>query len=121
MQAELVEGLIFHYNQQKVIYNKHYFRTGILGFVLKIGYALRDCRVVQIKDYTRSLSCWNEFVIFTYEQENFENMNLGGRPRYRCITDEDINIINKLQNDYTEVQEIKDYYSYWSIPVTDFF
>ena len=97
--------------------NKHCFRKGNLGFVLKIGYLLRDCKDILVKDHVRSLNDWNNFVSFTYEQEKFENMNLGGRPRYRSITEEDIDIINKMQKQNTEIQEIENYYSYWSIPI----
>ena len=101
-----------------ILYKKLETRKGYMGYITKIGYALRDTKIDAIKQYLKGIDGWDKFVVYVCNQENIETGVLGGRTRYRHLTADDI-ISYTAEEVKVPVSDPEQFYNpaYWTLPV----
>jgi hypothetical protein len=90
-----------------------------MGHVTKIGALVRDSKLDILKNYLASIEGWKKFIIYISAQENIETGVLGGRTRYKPLTETDLEIINNFEDPLNVFTEEFSDCSYWSIPVPE--
>lgn len=81
---------------------------------------MRDTRVNVLCNYVKTLNGWDNFVCYLYTNEAVETGILGGRTRYRHITQDDLKYLTEEENttkpeNLTTFSEVP----YWALPIQD--